>query len=314
MRGHQLPVCCPGAPLPPRAPTPSCVVASALHGMPPPGVPNLPAQMRACHHCCRPDRAHRAGGHALLHLLLCAGGRARAGAAGARDHRGTHQGWVGGWVGGRAAGLGGCLPRWGCAPWRPTASSGRAHAPRLLLKPTPHTAPCPLLPPALACMRAGRAVSLAMVAHWVCNFAVGQLFLSAVAAVGVPGVYLFFAAACFACVAFASKAVVETKGRRCVCACVCIVCCGMLSLTALPGCPVTPSAPPARSPARPAPPCPAAWRRLSWPWRCERRGRHACAPAAVSCERARSAVDKGGGMAPQRTSLDCTRLNFSRTC
>lgn len=52
-----------------------------------------------------------------------------------------------------------------------------------------------------------------MVSHWVCNFAIGQLFLSAVSAFGVPAVYLFFAAVCFACVAFVSKAVVETKGR-----------------------------------------------------------------------------------------------------
>lgn len=60
----------------------------------------------------------------------------------------------------------------------------------------------------------GRAVSLAMVTHWVCNFAIGQLFLAAVSAFGVSTVYLFFAAVCFACVAFVGKAVVETKGRR----------------------------------------------------------------------------------------------------
>ncbi|PSC75514.1 Plastidic glucose transporter 4 [Micractinium conductrix] len=59
----------------------------------------------------------------------------------------------------------------------------------------------------------GRAVSLAMVTHWVCNFAIGQLFLAAVSAFGVSTVYLFFAAVCFACVAFVGKAVVETKGR-----------------------------------------------------------------------------------------------------
>lgn len=61
---------------------------------------------------------------------------------------------------------------------------------------------------------AGRAVALAMVSHWVCNFAIGQLFLAAVTALGVPLVYLFFAAVCFACVAFVARAVVETKGRR----------------------------------------------------------------------------------------------------
>ena len=47
----------------------------------------------------------------------------------------------------------------------------------------------------------------------VCNFAIGQLFLSAVGAFGVPAVYLFFAAVCFACVAWVGRAVVETKGR-----------------------------------------------------------------------------------------------------
>jgi len=52
-----------------------------------------------------------------------------------------------------------------------------------------------------------------MVTHWVCNFAIGQLFLSAVSAFGVPAIYLFFALVCFACVAFVSKNVVETKGR-----------------------------------------------------------------------------------------------------
>lgn len=62
---------------------------------------------------------------------------------------------------------------------------------------------------------AGRAVSLAMVSHWICNFAIGQLFLSAVSTFGVPLVYLFFAAVCFACCAFVARAVVETKGRRC---------------------------------------------------------------------------------------------------
>ncbi|EFN58991.1 hypothetical protein CHLNCDRAFT_55965 [Chlorella variabilis] len=70
-----------------------------------------------------------------------------------------------------------------------------------------------LVPEITAARIRGRAVSLAMVSHWVCNFAIGQLFLSAVSAFGVPAVYLFFAAVCFACVAFVSKAVVETKGR-----------------------------------------------------------------------------------------------------
>ena len=47
----------------------------------------------------------------------------------------------------------------------------------------------------------------------VCNFAIGQLFLGAVASFGVPTVYLFFAAVCFGCVAYVGRSVVETKGR-----------------------------------------------------------------------------------------------------
>ncbi|KAI7836406.1 hypothetical protein COHA_009737 [Chlorella ohadii] len=70
-----------------------------------------------------------------------------------------------------------------------------------------------LVPEITAARIRGRAVSLAMVTHWVCNFAIGQLFLSAVGAFGVPAVYLFFAAVCFACVAWVGRAVVETKGR-----------------------------------------------------------------------------------------------------
>ncbi|KAL4437118.1 hypothetical protein ABPG75_004257 [Micractinium tetrahymenae] len=70
-----------------------------------------------------------------------------------------------------------------------------------------------LVPEITAARIRGRAVSLAMVTHWVCNFAIGQLFLSAVSAFGVSACYLFFAVVCFACVAFIQRAVVETKGR-----------------------------------------------------------------------------------------------------
>ena len=59
----------------------------------------------------------------------------------------------------------------------------------------------------------GLAVSAAMATHWVFNFAVGQLFLPAVDAVGVAGCYLFFAGVCTLAVLFARSAVVETKGR-----------------------------------------------------------------------------------------------------
>jgi hypothetical protein len=60
---------------------------------------------------------------------------------------------------------------------------------------------------------AGTAVALAMGAHWICNFCVGQLFLQAVDALGVAGVYAFFAGVCACAVLYVSKAVVETKGR-----------------------------------------------------------------------------------------------------
>ena len=45
-----------------------------------------------------------------------------------------------------------------------------------------------------------------------CNH-VGQLFLQAVDALGVAGVYAFFAGVCACAVLYVSKAVVETKGR-----------------------------------------------------------------------------------------------------
>lgn len=59
----------------------------------------------------------------------------------------------------------------------------------------------------------GTAVAMAMATHWVCNFAIGQLFLPAVGAVGVAGVYFFFSLVCGAAVAFIDKSVPETKGR-----------------------------------------------------------------------------------------------------
>lgn len=60
--------------------------------------------------------------------------------------------------------------------------------------------------------RAASAVSLALATHWICNFAIGQLFLPAVATVGVSGVYLFFTAVCVLAILFEQAALVETKG------------------------------------------------------------------------------------------------------
>ena len=56
-------------------------------------------------------------------------------------------------------------------------------------------------------------MSLALAVHWVINFLIGQTFLPALAAVGVSGVYMFFAAVCLLTVAFVNGTVVETKGR-----------------------------------------------------------------------------------------------------
>lgn len=70
-----------------------------------------------------------------------------------------------------------------------------------------------LVPEITAAKVRGRAVALAMGSHWIFNFIIGQVFLSAVNAVGVAGVYSFFAAVCFTTVVFVNKFVVETKGR-----------------------------------------------------------------------------------------------------
>ena len=78
---------------------------------------------------------------------------------------------------------------------------------------------CPLPHQHFVCFRAARPppptppIALRPPPPRVCNFAIGQLFLGAVASFGVPTVYLFFAAVCFGCVAYVGRSVVETKGR-----------------------------------------------------------------------------------------------------
>lgn len=59
----------------------------------------------------------------------------------------------------------------------------------------------------------GSAVAMAMVTHWVCNYAIGQLFLPVVAKFGVSTVYLGFAGICVLAAVFVMVAVLETKGR-----------------------------------------------------------------------------------------------------
>lgn len=73
--------------------------------------------------------------------------------------------------------------------------------------------PALLIPEITGARIRGRAMSMAMATHWVCNFLVGQAFLGAVRTFGVPLVYLFFAGVCFATVAFVGRSLVETKGR-----------------------------------------------------------------------------------------------------
>ena len=75
--------------------------------------------------------------------------------------------------------------------------------------PVPSLLVAELYPPRLR----GRAQSLAMGTHWVCNFAVGQCFLAAVAAVGVGAVYAAFAAVCALGAAFVALRLPETRGR-----------------------------------------------------------------------------------------------------
>lgn len=56
-------------------------------------------------------------------------------------------------------------------------------------------------------------MSVAITVHWICNFAVGQLFLSAVGLFGISGVYMGFAAVCIVAALFVSTCIIETKGR-----------------------------------------------------------------------------------------------------
>lgn len=59
----------------------------------------------------------------------------------------------------------------------------------------------------------GRAVSAAFVSHWVCNMAIGQTFLAAVAAYGLATVYAGFGAVALVGLLYISRAVPETKGK-----------------------------------------------------------------------------------------------------
>ena len=62
-------------------------------------------------------------------------------------------------------------------------------------------------------LHAGKAMSLAMTAHWVCNFAVGQFFDYARVQWGAAGIFAFFGAMCAVAVVFIKSVVPETKGR-----------------------------------------------------------------------------------------------------
>ncbi len=61
------------------------------------------------------------------------------------------------------------------------------------------------------CGNTGKAVSLAMVTHWICNVALGQTFMSVVNAYGISTAYAFFGVVSLLGMAYISSAVPETK-------------------------------------------------------------------------------------------------------
>jgi len=72
--------------------------------------------------------------------------------------------------------------------------------------------PSLLMPEILPASVRGKGVSLAMLTHWISNFAVGQLFLPAVEHVGLASVYLGFAVVCMCGVVYIGHAIQETTG------------------------------------------------------------------------------------------------------
>jgi hypothetical protein len=69
----------------------------------------------------------------------------------------------------------------------------------------------------------GSAVACAMVTHWVCNFAIGQLFLPATSIFGVSAVYLGFAGVCILAALFVQTSVLETKVSVATVAAICLL-------------------------------------------------------------------------------------------
>lgn len=58
-----------------------------------------------------------------------------------------------------------------------------------------------------------RAVSAAFVCHWVCNVALGQTFMLAIKAVGLPAVYGFFGSVACLGALYVHTQVPETRGK-----------------------------------------------------------------------------------------------------
>ncbi len=102
-------------------------------------------------------------------------------------------------------------------PTHPDVSPAVTYSPRAAPPPLPPAGAGPvtglIVPELNPAESRGRAVSAAFVSHWVCNMAIGQTFLGAVAAYGLATVYAGFGAVALVGLMYISRAVPETKGK-----------------------------------------------------------------------------------------------------
>lgn len=73
--------------------------------------------------------------------------------------------------------------------------------------------PALLLPEIFPSRIRAKGIATSLGVHWVSNFLIGLYFLPVVNKLGVPSVYLMFAAVCFLATLFVNNYIVETKGR-----------------------------------------------------------------------------------------------------